>query len=49
MQFQITPEPDEAEREAILAALAAEEAEQPAVSGWAAALLPARDEEERDP
>jgi hypothetical protein len=49
MQFQITPEPDEAERKAILATLAAEEAEQPAVSDWAAALLPARDEEERDP
>jgi hypothetical protein len=49
MQLQITPEPDEAERKAILAALAAEEAEQrPAVTEWAAALLPARDEE-REP
>jgi hypothetical protein len=46
---QITPEPDEAERRAMLAALAAEEAERAAVSEWAAALLPARDEEERDP
>lgn len=49
MQLQITPEPDEAERKAILAALAAEEAEQPAPSEWVAALLPARDDEEREP
>ena len=42
---QITPEPDEAERKAILAALAAEEAEQPGASEWAAALLPARDDD----
>jgi hypothetical protein len=49
MQLQITPEPEEAERKAILAALAAEEAEPPTVSEWAAALLPARDEDERDP
>ena len=41
----ITPEPDEAERQAILAALAAEEAEQPGVSEWAAARLPALDDE----
>ena len=41
----ITPEPDEAERQAILAALAAEEAEQPGASEWAAALLPAREDE----
>jgi len=45
----ITPEPDEAERKAILVALAADEAEQPAVSAWAAALLPAREDEEREP
>jgi hypothetical protein len=43
---QITPEPDEAERNAILAALAADEAERPAVSEWSAALLPDRDDEE---
>ena len=42
---QITPEPDEAERKAILAALAAEETEQPEASEWAAALLPAREDE----
>jgi len=43
---QITPTPDNAEREAILEALAAEETEQPAASKWAAASLPARDEEQ---
>jgi hypothetical protein len=41
----ITPEPDEAERQAILAALAAEEAERAGASEWAAALLPAREDE----
>jgi hypothetical protein len=47
---QITPEPDAAERKAILAALAAEEAERPPVSSeWAAALLPARDSEDTEP
>jgi hypothetical protein len=45
----ITPEPDEAERKAILAALAAEAAEQPGVSEWAAAPLPAPDDEEGEP
>src|SRR5262249_31884335 len=45
----IPPEPDETERRAILAALAAEEAEQPAVSEWAAALLPAREDDEPEP
>ena len=49
MQLQITPKPEEAERKAILAALAAEKTEQPAVSEWAAVLLPARDEDEREP
>jgi hypothetical protein len=44
----ITPEPDPAERRAILAALAAEEDEQAVVPEWVAALLPARDEE-REP
>jgi hypothetical protein len=47
--MRITPEPAEAERKAILAALAAERAEQVAVSEWAAALLPARDDAEREP
>ena len=42
---QITPEPDEAEREAILAALRSDEAEQSGVSEWAAALLPMRDDD----
>ena len=49
MSVRITPEPGEAEREAILAALAAADAEQPAHSEWAAALLPARDGEEPEP
>jgi hypothetical protein len=44
--LQITPEPDDAERKAIVAALAAEEAEQPVPSEWNAALLPSRDESE---
>jgi hypothetical protein len=39
----ITPEPDEGEREAILAAMAAADAAtQPGVSAWAEALLPGR-------
>jgi hypothetical protein len=49
MPLEITPEPDEAERKAILAALAADEGEPPAVSEWAAALLPARNDEEPEP
>jgi hypothetical protein len=48
VSVQITPEPDETERKAILAALA-EEAPQPGASGWATALLPARDDDEREP
>jgi len=49
MPVQIAPEPDETERRAILAALAAEEAEQRAVSGWAAAGLPARSSDDAEP
>lgn len=49
MSAQITPEPDEAERKAILAALAADEGEQHPASEWAAALLPARNDEEPEP
>jgi hypothetical protein len=49
MRVQITPEPGEAERKAILAALAAEEKERCGASEWAAALLPVRDAEEREP
>jgi hypothetical protein len=45
---RIAPEPDPPERRAILAALAAEEDEQPAVSEWLAALLPGPDRE-REP
>ena len=43
---EITPEPDEAERKAILAALAAEDADRPADSAWAEAFLPGRDDHE---
>jgi hypothetical protein len=45
----ITPEPDKDEREAILAALAADEATRPAVSKWAGVLLPVRDDEDGAP
>jgi hypothetical protein len=43
MTWEISPEPDETERAAILAALAAEAAERPALSPWTEALLPARE------
>jgi hypothetical protein len=49
MKVEITPEPDDAERRAILAALASEQGERRGTSEWAAALLPVRDEEEREP
>jgi hypothetical protein len=49
VSFRIRPEPDEAERQAILEALAADDAEQHAVSGWAAALLPCREDTESEP
>ncbi len=45
MPVEITPEPNEAERRAILAALAAEEAEQSGTSEWAAGLLPTREDD----
>jgi hypothetical protein len=46
----ITPEPDEDERAAILAALTADDvAMHPAPSCWAEALLPARDGEDGAP
>ena len=49
MPVQITPEPDDAERQAILAALTAEEDERATVSEWASAALPVRDSEESEP
>lgn len=49
MSVRITPEPDEVERRAILEALAAEAAGPPVASRWVAALLPAREDEEREP
>jgi hypothetical protein len=45
----ITPEPDDDERAAILAALAAEAEEGTAVSAWAAALLPVRHADDDSP
>jgi hypothetical protein len=45
----IRPEPDEAGRQAILGALAAEEVERPAIYGWAEALLPVRGGSEEEP
>jgi hypothetical protein len=46
---EITPEPDAAERKAILAALAAEEAQERPASPWAEALLPSRGGDEDEP
>jgi hypothetical protein len=49
---EIRPEPDEAERKAILAALAAEESErarQSQVPAWGRALSPARDDDDPEP
>ena len=40
MPVEIAPEPDEQERAAILAALAAEEAERPVDPPWATAMRP---------
>jgi len=45
----ITPEPDVAEREAILRALAAEERERQPAHDWAQALLPERGGDETEP
>jgi hypothetical protein len=47
--YEITPEPSEEERTAIVEALAAEEAERRPASAWADALLPARVGEEDEP
>ncbi len=49
MPLEITPEPDDDERRAILAALAAAALEQGRDSSWAQALLPRRDGEEPAP
>lgn len=46
MSVQINPEPGDAERRAIVEALAAEEGEQPALSAWAAAALPSGEEDD---
>jgi hypothetical protein len=47
--YEISPEPSEEERAAILEALAAEEAERRGESPWIHALLPARGGEEDEP
>jgi hypothetical protein len=46
---EITPEPDAVEREAILAGLGGEEAQERPASPWAQALLPSRGGEEDEP
>jgi hypothetical protein len=45
----VTPKPDEAERQAILAALAAEQATRARASRWAETVLPARGGQEDEP
>jgi hypothetical protein len=47
--YEITPEPSEEERAAILEALAAEKSDRRPASPWSNALLPARDGEENQP
>ena len=49
MDFEITPEPDEETRRAILAALAEDEFEHPAASAWAEQILPRREDEQPSP
>jgi hypothetical protein len=49
VNFEISPQPSDAERKAILAALQAEEAERERSSAWADALLPQREGEEPEP
>lgn len=49
MDVEISPEPDEGERAAILAALADDAGERDPLSPWAQAALPERDGEEDQP
>jgi len=50
VNHEITPEPDDAERRAILSALADDEAEPARSSAWSDALLPSREgSEEMEP
>jgi hypothetical protein len=46
---EITPEPDAVEREAILAALAPDDAQERSALPWAEALLPSRGGDEDEP
>jgi hypothetical protein len=48
VNLEISPQPSEAERAAIVAALAAEEAERAALSPWADEALPQREAENGD-
>jgi hypothetical protein len=43
MDFEISPDPSDAERAAIIAALAAEESERRGPSPWAQTVLPERE------
>lgn len=45
MELEISPEPDEQTRRAIVAALAAEDSEHHGASAWAEQLLPRREDE----
>ncbi len=47
--YEITPDPTEEEREAIIEALAAEKAERRHASAWSDALLPGRSGERDEP
>ena len=49
MDYEISPEPDDAERAAIVAALAADGAEQQRLSPWAQSVLPERSAEADEP
>jgi len=49
MDYEISPEPEEAERAAILAALAADDAEKRQGSPWAQSVVPERSGEADEP
>jgi hypothetical protein len=47
--YEITPEPTEEERAAIVEALAAEQSDRQPTAPWGNALLPARDDDQDEP
>jgi hypothetical protein len=49
LDYEIRPKPDDAEREAILAALVAEPADEQPLTPWVRAALPVRDGEAEEP